>query len=297
MPRKGNRILKNRNNQRLKRGFRKVGRTNKLYHNKIPRTLQIATRRPNSETLRFVKNLTYYVMPQTAMTENIFLSIRANSIYDILYQNGKLNQAGTWNAQDPEYNPSSGLVVNADGYNDWNERFQHFCVLGSKVQVTYQPNTGGHDATGTSARVPSTLYITLSGAPDQVTHMTPMRSIAKLPYLKRAQIMANNEDASGARLYSFYSARKFEGVKDPSDNSQLKGNFSNVLQSPSEPHEKSYFNIGLVPTAYQNVGSAGQPVAPGGIMRVKIEYIVRLTEPTDTNQVSVNSHMPVPFMV
>lgn len=234
-------------------------------------------------------------MPQ-AMTENIFLSIRANSIYDILYQNGKLNQANTWNAQDPEYNPSSGLVVNADGYSDWNERFQHFTVLGSKIQVTYQPNTGGHVADGTSSRVPSTLYITLSGVPDQVTQNTPMRSIAKLPYLKRAQVMANNEDASGVRLYSFYSARKFEGVKDPADNSQLKGNFSNALQSPSEPHEKSYFNVGLVPTAYQNVGSTGVPVAPGGIMRVKVEYIVKLTEPTDTNQVSVPSAPIIPFM-
>lgn len=235
--------------------------------------------------LRFVKNLTYHVAPGT-LCENINISVRANSIYDILYQNGSLNQPSVWNAQDPAYNPTHGLVCNADGYAEWNERFQHFTVLGSKIQVTYQPIQAGHDSTGLTAYTPSTLFITLAGHPDQITTTTPMREIVKLPYLKRGQVMANSVDASGVRLYSFYSAKKFEGVKDVMDNAKLKGSFANVINTPHQPVESSFFNIGIVPTQYQNLGQSSVPVQPQGIMRVKVEYIVKLTEPTDTNQVS-----------
>ena len=44
-------------------GFRAQGPTNSFYHASIPRTLQIATRRPMSATLRFVKNYTIKITP------------------------------------------------------------------------------------------------------------------------------------------------------------------------------------------------------------------------------------------
>lgn len=281
-----NRRLQRYNNQRYKKGFSKPRGTNRQYHPKIPRTLQVATRRPNSQMLRFVKNLTYQVNSQ-AMTENIFLTIRANSIYDILgANNGSQNQPGTWVAQSSNYNPGGGLVVNADGYDQWNERFIHFTVLGSKIQVTYQPIQSAHDGTGKSVTAPTTLYITLAGHSGQIGITTPMSAIAGLPYLKRAQIMGNNVDSSGARLWSFYSARKFEGVHDVMDNEKLKGTFSNVITSPHQPQEQTYFNVGLVPSVQQTLGVTTQPKIPAGVFRVKVEYIVKLTEPTNTNQVS-----------
>lgn len=289
MPRKYrrplNRRLKRHNNLRYKKGFRKPRGTNKQYHSKIPRTLQVATRRNNTQMLRFVKNLTYEVNSQS-LTENIFLTVRANSIYNILTNNGSQNQPGSWTAQSSSYDPSGSLVVNADGYNEWNERFNHFTVLGSKIQVTYQPIQSAHDATGKSVTAPTTLYITLAGHAGQLGPSTPMSDIAQFPYQKRAQIMGNNTDASGARLWSFYSAKKFEGVKDVMDNAKLKGTFSNVLSSPHQPVEQSFFNVGLVPTAQQTLGVSGLPKIPAGIFRVKVEYIVKLTEPTNTNQVS-----------
>lgn len=280
-----NKRLKRYNNLRYKKGFTKPRGTNKQYHPKIPRTLQIATRRNNSQMLRFVKNMTYEINNQS-LTENIFLTVRANSIYHILANNGSQNQPGTWLAQSSVYNATSGLVVNADGYNEWNERFNHFTVLGSKIQVTYQPIQAAHDATGKALTAPTTLYITLAGHAGQIGPSTPMSAIAGLPYQKRAQIMGSNTDASGARLWSFYSAKKFEGVKDVMDNAKLKGTFSNSLTSPHQPVEQSFFNVGLVPTAQQSLGISSPPKIPAGIFRVKVEYIVKLTEPTNTNQVS-----------
>jgi hypothetical protein len=285
MPRrKLNNRLKRNNAQRNKKFFRATGNTNKKYHSKIPRTLQIATRRNNSQMLRFVKNLTYEINPQT-LVENIYLQIRANSIYDIMVNDGSQNQPSTWQAQDPAYSPGAG-VVNADGYNDWHERFQQFCVLGSKIQVTFQPSQAAHDAQGRSVIAPTTAYITLSGALNQIGPLTAMKDIVKLPYMKRAQIMGNNVDSSGIRLHQFYSAKRFEGVKDVLDNNQLKGHFSNDSSNPAQPNEKSYYNIGLVPTTATSLGGTGHRPQPQGIFRVKVEYIVKLTEPTNTNQVS-----------
>lgn len=291
MARKYNKKLQRRNNQRYKKGFNKAGKTNKLYHSSIPRTLQVATRRYNSQMLRFVKNLVYEVNPQT-LSENIFLSIRANSIYDILQNNGSQNQPGTWLPQDDvEYPVTAGHIVNADGWDAWRERFQHFTVIGSKLQVTYQPtqlsvvDTAG-TANGTVAQAPSTLYITLSGVANQISNTTAMRAIVNLPYLKRGAIHSNVQGQNGKRLYSFYSAKKFEGVKDVIDNQQLRGRFLNSFGSANQVSEQSFFNVGICPTVENTLGGSSDKKPPGGIIMLKVEYIVKLTEPTDTNQVS-----------
>jgi len=282
MPRRNykNKKLKRYNNQRYKSGFRKAGSTNKLYHPAIPRTLQVATRRTNSQMLRFVKNMTFGVNPQ-ALSENIFLTIRANSINNIMVNGGGQNQGGTWTAQDPLNYGSAVAVVNADGWDDWNLRFQHFTVLGSKCQVTYEPIDVQYEPSGAPKFIPSTLYINLSGVNGAIDPLTACKDVIKKPYTKRAQILQSSM-AGGKRLYSFYSAKKFEGVSDVLDNSNLRGR----LGTGTPPSENSFFNIGLVPTINSALGGAVSQTSPSGIMRVKMEYIVKLTEPTLTNEVS-----------
>lgn len=275
-----NKRLKRYNNQRMKKGFRKAGSTNKLYHPAIPRTLQIATRRTNSQMLRFVKNMTFGIAPQP-LAENIFLTIRANSINNILVNNGSQNQPGTWNAQDNLDYGSGVAVVNADGWGDWNERFQHFTVMGSKCQVTYEPIDVQYGPTGAPKFIPTTLYINLAGVNGAIDPLTACKDVIKKPYTKRAQILQSSA-AGGKRLYSFYSAKKFEGVSDVLDNSNLRGR----LGTGAPPSENSFYNIGLVPTISNALGGAVTQTVPGGILRVKMEYIVKLTEPTLTNEVS-----------
>ena len=148
MAKKYNKRLRRGNKQRYKSGFKKPPSTNSLYHNQIPRTLQVATRRTNSQMLRFVKNLTYEirpggVVPISASKENIYLSIRANSIYDILQHNGSGNTSDVWLSQDPsEYSATPGQLVNADGYDRWNEVFQHFTVMEVKFKPPTSPRSG-----------------------------------------------------------------------------------------------------------------------------------------------------------
>lgn len=281
-------MAKNYRNRKLKgkramrgRNFKPVGSTNKLYHSAIPRTLQVATRRHKSQMLRFVKNMTFGVAPQT-FSENIHLTIRANSIYNILQENGGSNQPGTWIPQNSaEYGPSVA-ITNADGWDEWNARFQHFTVVGSKCQVSYEPLSVGYDPNGNSRFEPGTLYCNLAGVTGAITPSTACKDVISKPYTSRSQILSSNAQG-GKRLYGFYSAKKFEGVKDVMDNSNLRGRMS---AGGAVPSENSFFTVGIVPTLANTLGGTPANNLPAGIMRVKMEYIVKLSEPTLTNQVS-----------
>lgn len=286
-------------NKRYKKGFRPVGSVNKLYRNPNPRTLQIATRRNTKQTLRFVSNQTYKVNPGGTVggMENVFLKFRANSIYDINVGNngnGALNANLTFIAQDPaKYGPTQPLV-NAEGWDDWNSRYAHFTVLGSKIQVTYEPI--GID--GANVAVPTTAYINLAGNTSQISTGTEMSVINELPYTKRASMVPSQTNSqqgglvssstwanNGVRLFSFYSTKSFEGVQDVKDNEQLKGA---MLASPQAPAEGSFFTVGLRNTIPS--GTATNRML-NGILRVKIEYITLLTEPTSTNRVQAITNL------
>jgi len=274
-----------------KYGYKKkrVGRkrgNNKQYRSRIPRTIQIATRRPMSAFLKFTKNLVYKVNPggdSTTIGENTYLTIRANSIYNILQQDGGVQSTGTWFPQDPAYAP--GQVVNAEGYNQWKDRFQHFCVLGSQIKANFIPLNQDNETHREQEE--ATVYITLAGATGVVNNTTDMKDINKMPYLRKATVRAGVQGiGKGASLIHNYSAKKFEGIKSVVDNSTMKGQFDNSYASASQPNERSYFNVGICRTVPQNV------VPPRGMLRIQINYIVKLTEPTISNQVSVNPNHP-----
>lgn len=280
-------------NRRYKRGFNKIGSTNKLYHPKVPRTLQIATRRHLTQTLRFVSNMTFKVTPQLGNPvvgpENCFIQIRANSIADIMNGssgNGSVNMPGTWEAQDSSLYGTGVQNVLAEGYNDWRMRFQHFTVLGSRIQATCQT------IVGSSASDTGTFYINLAGHTGLITPSKQAYEIMKLPYTKRVRLFPAVTTAGGAtanvpagRLHMNYSTKKFEGIKDVMDNQNLKGSFDNDFGSGGVPGENSYYTVGYVPT--MPFGATSGAHAPA-IITIKTEYIVKLTEPTDSNQVSAN---------
>lgn len=284
-------------NKRYKKGFKKAGNTNSYYHSSIPRTLQIATRRNHSEMLRFVVNQTYMIEPKVRTgganngPENVYLQYRANSIVDVMAGtagNGSYNIAGTWISQDPANYGTTENNVNAEGVTAWQQRYQHFTVLGSRIQASIQTIKASQVTTDEQ---PGTFYINLSGYQGAVNKESQATEIVELPYTKRARIISavgnNTYSASssvpGARLLLNYSAKKFEGVKDVLDNSNMKGHFENSLGNQAVPVEQSYFNIGFVPTMPYTDGTS--PLQDQ-LLTVKIEYIVKLTEPTASNQVS-----------
>lgn len=295
---RGNRSMRGLSNTRNARYFNPLGSTNSFYHSSVPRTLQIATRRPtNGLVLRFVKNYTIKVTPSLtaapAQAKNTFISFRANSIVDVVKDYGEASGLGTdFRFQDINTDFVSTPLQNAEGVLDWQERFSEFVVLGSKISLTYDSMPG-------ASMVPSTLYVQLTGSSGNITTSTEMATINKYPYVSRARILnggisTQNRNIStrpGARLASFYSTKKFEGVINPSDNDQLRGHFTNTIATPPNngvPEEQSFYNIGICPTFPHSPPVAGvnDSPAPPGILTVRIEYITKLCEPTLTNQVS-----------
>lgn len=275
----------------LKGKFLPSGPTNKFYHASIPRTLQIATRRYKSQMLRFVVNQTYKCTPQLGNPvvgpENCFLRFRANSIHDITSGNagnGSVNMPNTWEPQDAAlYGPSVSSQV-AEGYEDWKERFQHFTVLGSRMMATCQT------IVGTSASDTGTFYMNLAGATNVITPSSQAYEIMKNPYTKRARLFpavttagGATANVPGARLQMGYSTKKFEGVVDVMDNQNLRGSFTNSYGTGGPPSENSYWTVGYVPTMPFSATSGAHAPA---LITIKIEYIVKLTEPTNSNQVS-----------
>jgi len=172
--------------------------------------------------------------------ENVFLTFRANSIYNIMRQNGGLNSNGTWIPQDSaEYGPT--LAPNAEGWGEWTHRYRNFVVLGSRIQATFEPYAidESRDA------VPTTFYLNLNGSDNVFGTGTQMAAINKLPYTKRASIIPGQHLAEstfngnqGVRLHMTYSAKKFEGVEDVKDNRQLSGEFSG-----QQTEESSFFTV------------------------------------------------------
>jgi hypothetical protein len=264
------------------------------YRNVIPRTIQIATKRNMNQTLKFVVNQTYLVDPSVlANGKSAVLSFRANSIYQSHMPTGA-TAANAFISQDPSKYNNNGqaspvIQQNADGWDDWTERYQHFCVVGSKITYTFEP-------TGTGA--PSILCSHLSGVSSAVTTDTSSARMNELPYTQRHSLSTQGvtsgiNASTGIRGQMKYSARKFEGVKDPEDNSNLRGRFANANLNPpttgATPGEQSFFYLIM-----STVDPASAVKMPQGVLRLKIEYITQLKEPTESNKIQVTASAQAP---
>jgi len=267
----------------VKKRQRKLQGNRKQYRKQVPTTIEIATKRNMNQTLKFVVNQTYLVDPaQIAVGKCAVLSYRANSLYKCHMPTGNTAQAALFKSQDPtKYNNNGQLdpVIsqNADGWDEWTERYQHFCVTGSKISYTYEPVSTG---------APAIFFSHLSGVAGAITADTLSSRLNELPYTTR-----HSQPSGGIGAYSMgirgsrkYSARAFEGVKDPQDNSNLRGRFANSQLNPpttgNTPGEQSFFYIGMAP-----VDPLTTQKMAAGVLRVKIEYIAQLKEPTESNQI------------
>jgi len=258
----------------------------------MPKTLQYATVRPKSAVLIFRKQLVYKVNPggnnlSGNALECVYLTFRANSIYQIFQQTGSVNHTGVWMSQNAlEYSP--GVNCNADGYDNWKTRFQHFTVLGSKCQATYEPQSRNQPdglspaeqhAYNESDSNQSIFFVHKAGSTGIINATSTMATIGTDPYLQKSSVYVETGSAGRpARVTSKYSTKRFEGVKDVMDNTTLRGVLDSGITSPAQPVERSYFNVGIIPTIH----AAGAHQC-AGVMRINLEYICKLTEPTQTN--------------
>ena len=275
--------------KRTKRNPRKprVPRTN--FRTSVPRTIQIATKRNMNQTLKFVVNQTWVVDPTSqAAGLTAVLSYRANSIFNSHMPTSVTATAGLFKSQDPTKYSNNGSLTpvisqNADGFDTWSDRYQHFTVTGSRMTYTYEPMAAG---------APAIFCSHMSGVSGAVNENTTAARLNELPYVKRHSVvpqalLAGGISGPGIRGSVNYSARRFEGIKDPEDNSNLRGRFANSLVTPpvvgATPSEQTFFYLAIAP-----IDPSATTVVSGGVLRVKIEYVVKLKEPTESNQIQVN---------
>jgi hypothetical protein len=163
-------------------------------------------------------------------------------------------------------------------------------VLGSKLNATYEPqNTAAstvdadneYQAQKESAE--GILFLNKVGGTGIINTGSTMATISTLPYQRKGTVKAGNQGIGrGTSLSMKYSAKRFEGVTDVNDNHTLRGQMDSGIVSPAQPAERSYFNIGILPTIH-----AQGLHPPNGILRINVEYITKLTEVTTTNQISI----------
>ena len=281
--------------KRYAKGKQKYGSKQSAYRATIPRTIQIATKRNMNQTLKFTINQTYVVDPSVlGAGESAVLSFRANSIFQSHMPTGS-TAANPFKSQDPARYNNNGqaspvISQNADGWDDWTNRYQHFCVTGSKITYTFEPTETG---------APAVLVSHLAGVSGAIVKGTTSAVINTLPFVKKHSLTTQGitsgiNAATGIRGNMRYSCRKFEGVKDPEDNSNLRGRFANpnltVPTVGATPGEQSFFYLAMA-----CVDPATSTKMPGGVLRLKIEYITQLKEPTETNKIQVvtdTAHAP-----
>lgn len=253
------------------------------YRDSIPRTIQIATKRNLNQVLKFSLNQSWVLDPSNnvAAGRSMVLQYSANSLFKSHIPMIADGESQAYKPQDPTLYSnklSSAIFQNAEGYDTWRERYQHFCVTGSKLTYTWEPIGQG---------VPAVLFAHLSGVTPAIIPTTTSAVINKLPFTNRhsiASIGVSSPKSAGIRGNLKYSCRNFEGIKDPIDNSQQRGRFGNQNTGGVglPPGEQSYFNIAISPVDPATTGTL-----PAGVLRVKVEYIAHLKEPTESNQIQV----------
>lgn len=269
----------------------------KTYKSKMNNTIQIATRRKKSDVLKFVKNLTYQINPNIKADGSqhmFFLQLRANSIWDMVnnYYPQQSIHGGLWQEQDNEYalvGTGEDVTFSADGFAQWEDRYSSFTVLGSKITVTFEPILNASSAA--SPAPPTTLFLQKSYEEDNGIDPNSSNSgnLNKLPYMRRAQLLTARVGrmGKGGIVTSSFSAKKGFAVVDIMDNKELSGTFGEPPDLEIKPPQKqAYYNIYLAETVKRNDESSVDAVAmPRGILRIQVEYITKLTDPTQTNQV------------
>ncbi|AXH75986.1 MAG: putative capsid protein [Circoviridae sp.] len=276
----------------MKKEYKKISKAKKKqnkkrygiskYRSSVPRTIQIATKRQKSGTFKFSLNQTWINDPSSYVATGNkieFLHFRANSILNC-HMPTQVSVNSQWTSQDPtKYNNQipSAVSQSVDGLALYQHLYQHFVVTGSKISVQYQAVGSG---------VPSTLFIVKHGVTNVVNQNTTAAKLNELPYTKRSAItttaLATGGQSANCRLSHTYSAKSFEGIKDPTSSSVLRGNFPAPGLTPPyaglTPSEQTYYSVALAPI---------DPIATGdmpqGIFRIKVEYVCKVMEPTINN--------------
>lgn len=176
---------------------------------------------------------------------------------------------GTFTAQ------SGTIGDSVEGLDDWlgdDGRYSTYCVLGAKLEVNGVATQGA--GTTTINNYALGVHKCATGDNDIVA-ATQLPAIQQMAFTRQKNGMGmpgTNTQVQAMRFSDTYSAKKWEGVSDVKDNKALHGNHTTP---PAEGGKFQIFYASREPAAVKN--------PPPMLMRVKIKYIVLLSDPKKKN--------------
>lgn len=171
----------------------------------------------------------------TAATGADFTVFRANSIFDPWF---------------------TGAGHQPMGFDEWAEFYDTYMVLGARITVTYQSK----DATATGF---SYVGVTLSDRPSSIA--ATLEEAMERNNVK-FRLLTGISSKGAVTVSKTFSAKRFFGVKDMSDNRGTLG-----AKVDTNPEEDAYFIL----TNYSSVDGT-DPTSIGFV--ATIDYIVKFTE-------------------
>jgi len=161
---------------------------------------------------------------------------------------------GMW---DPD---ASGLGHQPMGFDQWSLLYNHYIVLGSKIQVFFHGNAG---------TTPLMFGCVLADDTASTVSAASIIENGTTKY-KLTNANANNGTSKAPRVTCCYSAKKFYNLTDVLDNRLMLG-----ASIAADPSELAYFSVFCGPLPDQVVDVATMS------MTVIIEYIAVFSEPRE----------------
>lgn len=190
------------------------------------------------------------------------------------------------------WNQLSGTLVDLKSLSGvhpsaYRRGYSHYYVLGSKMTVSFQPT-----ANAASAAVENNIQVSCGLARDMsfpsagVASGSTLTAISEARNCSTRQILCNTNNSgsrySKVRMFSSYSPKSILGIKDTTDNEDLK---TSVIDGKSP--EQTFFFICLQGLNGALATDPAQQIPM--LINVKIDYMLKFVEPVDEHNEPINN--------
>lgn len=281
MPMRRNYRNKRRVPRNKKRVNRKVGKAVRSF----PRQLQNASYLPKSRLLKFTDFRSYVV------TDDGFNGSGAlPPVFEIGANNPRKFQHGTQGTWDSASLTNKGQAV--PGISKWvtnaiptpssTAPYLNASALSARVDITCTPMPTVPSAGNEADTYQDVIKLCVQNntrngmfTGENITNNFNSEVVSQTPYVRSANMYYNhNGTPRGATISLNYSFKK-------SNAGRALMNYANMFHADSDPVEKDFINIALLPTHSQKYGlsALGGVRLPNHRVEIKISYIVLLSEP------------------
>lgn len=169
----------------------------------------------------------------------------------------------------------------------YRSMYSHYYVLGAKMVVSFQPTAnpnGSQLLMENNVQVGCGLSRDMAWPTSGTATGSSLQSLTQAKNASTRQIIASENNTAGkyarARLFSGYSPKRALGIKDTTDNEDLK-----VSVLDGNANESTFFYITLTGL---NPGATTDPeqIVPY-IINVKIDYTLKFVEPQESKNLPI----------